>query len=288
MSIKDHEVFKRKEARKVYLDLLNSSSIKNQEGKEVLFKVCYAFCAFDENKKRSDVAVDFIKKNILNDMSEENLIANFKGIDVNKNADVEYAYFFMNNYKNDNKIIEVLVNGFNNYDKIKEAYPSKVIKTNRNDEKLTLEDVLSVSKSIMFENVKSINLANPAIDKDAFKDVELSKDKPKEISKGVTIEKYINFGNLTLDEMKSTNEIDTFHFIVKNNKEPIAMLHVVHNPLTNKATIGDVTQKGDSFRVDEKAENFKKIAEFIKEDLEKIGRKVDKVDSKIPTPGGRK
>lgn len=176
----------------------------------------------------------------------------------------------------------------NSYDKIKEAYPNKSVKNNRNDEKLTLEDVLSVLKSIMFEDVKLINFANPAIDKDAFKGVELSKDKPKEISKGVTIEKHTDFGNLTLDKMKSANEIDAFHFIVKNNKEPIAMLHVIHDPSTNKATISDVTQKGDSLRVDEKAENFKKITEFIKEDLEKIGRKVDKVDSKIPTPGGRK
>lgn len=111
MIIKDHEVFKRKEAREVYLDLLTSSSIKSQEGKEALFKVCYAFCAFDENKKRSDLAVDFIENNILNEMNEENLISNFKGIDVSKSADAEYAYFFMNNCENDNKTLEILVNG---------------------------------------------------------------------------------------------------------------------------------------------------------------------------------
>lgn len=143
-------------------ELLKLSNIDNDINRGSLFKLCYVLGVFSDKGSISDRAFEFIKNNIINKMSADDIHSRFDGFDTNNGFDKMYADFFMKYYDDDFMIaddVDLLCASYNNFKNIKKIYPNKIVNTNSINNVLLPEHVISAVYSKPYSNVNKGNLS---------------------------------------------------------------------------------------------------------------------------------
>ena len=145
--------------------LIQLSKIDNDENKEAFFKLCYVLGVFSPSSSIRDKAVKFIKNNIIDNMSGEEIHDKFKDFELEKGYNDEYAEFFMKYYKSKNfmkysnsyTVFDLTCTSYNNFSNVKKIYPNKTLNTNRAADVLLPEHVINAIKAVEYDNVDEGN-----------------------------------------------------------------------------------------------------------------------------------
>lgn len=166
MPIRDVDNFYVNNNCKEWAKLLKESKIKEERNKSAFFKLCYVLGVFNEKESIRDRAVEFIRNNIIDKLSEDEVYARFNGFNINNGYNDEYAKFFMKYYNiadfmifvNDNgQKIDLMSASYNNFNNVKKYYPNKLLNTNRKVDVLLPKHVIKAIYSVEYENVDEGN-----------------------------------------------------------------------------------------------------------------------------------
>ena len=163
MPVMDIDLFYKNNNCNKWGELVKLAKMTSDSNKGTLFKLCYALGVFQESGSKRDKAIDYVKEHILGKLDEDAIHAKFDGLDTfNKPFDPMWADFFMKYYKDNPNFmaiegVNLISSSYNNFAKVREAYPNKIVNTNRDADVLLPEHVVKACVSVSYSNVDEDN-----------------------------------------------------------------------------------------------------------------------------------